>query len=574
MHETTVIENCGTQKPDTGKNLSNETFHRKSFRYILAALPLALILLISTSYQRNTGEIILPEAVSKAVYFSPEIRNALRMHISGAALEKTDSNVLVRNLVSDLYTLNGFKPVWMDNGINANGKALVYLIQHAREMGLEPTNYYYNDISSKIDELIKRPGSRQNEEVDVELEALMSDAAFRLMINLHDGYRPLDSTLGSQPWVSELPQILFKSVYTSDVQKGILSVEPKFVEYSRLRKASTLYVRSHELNDVNADIIYPQKDTVELMAEIRDALVSLGYIQHRSDDITTTAALKKFQELHGLTADGRAGLNTIEALGKTTLYRYKVLALNLDRLRKNQYPDSDMLYVNIPAYHLKIYDGRKMTGTFRVIVGNPSTPTPLISGNLQKIIANPVWFVPRKIAVNEILPKLKNDSAYLSRNGFKILDKNNKLVDANTVDLNNISEADFDYTFRQNRGSDNSLGQVKFLFDNPYSVYLHDTPSKSLFQKDLRAFSHGCIRIEHPEKLATLILNKINSDTTDFSQAMKTGQQHEYPVNISLPVRITYITCEADESGRVFFYKDIYGIDSKELTAIDQFSGI
>jgi murein L,D-transpeptidase YcbB/YkuD len=300
------------------------------------------------------------------------------------------------------------------------------------------------------------------------------------------------------------------------------------------------------------------------MDEIKEALLSLGYLT-TGEQQNVNKALQQFQVYHGLHADGKPGINTIEALRKSTLYRYRVLALNLDRMRKRAQSDSSMLYVNIPAYRLTVFDGKKMTGTFKVIVGNPSTPTPLISGDLQMIIANPVWYVPKKIAINEMLPKIKEDSLYLKRNGFQLLDRNYKVVDASKVDM---SEKGFDYTFRQNRGSDNSLGQIKFLFSNPDAIYLHDTPGKQLFEKDIRAFSHGCIRVQNPEALAEEILTSMKSDTASFRQTLKTGQEREFKVTIPLRVQITYITCEADAEGKIYFYKDIYGLDDKELLAL------
>jgi murein L,D-transpeptidase YcbB/YkuD len=233
-----------------------------------------------------------------------------------------------------------------------------------------------------------------------------------------------------------------------------------------------------------------------------------------------------------------------------------------------------MLYVNIPAYRLKIYESNAVKDTYRVIVGNPKTPTPLLTGNMERIIANPMWYVPRKIAVNEILPKLKSDSTYLARNGFKVLDKNHNVINAADIDMNNIKEQDFNYTFRQNRGTDNSLGLVKFIFSNPYAVYLHDTPGKSLFSKDLRAFSHGCVRVQNPEKLAHYILQRFNSDTTDFAALMQTGRHREFTIQASLPIKITYITCEGDDNGHVYFYKDIYERDEKELELLAKFMGI
>jgi murein L,D-transpeptidase YcbB/YkuD len=303
-------------------------------------------------------------------------------------------------------------------------------------------------------------------------------------------------------------------------------------------------------------------------------LTKLGYLNgiHGNNDLNE--ALKEFQHYHGLKPDGKMGKNTVDALKQSTLYKYRVLALNLDRLRKNRNLDSSMLYVNIPAFRLKVFHGNAIQDTFRVIVGNPSTPTPTLTGNMESIIANPFWYVPKNISVRELLPKLRNDTGYLKRNGFKVLDRDYNTVNYKNLNLADIPESDFDYTIRQDRGSDNSLGQMKFIFSNPYSVYLHDTPGKTLFSKDLRAFSHGCVRVEHPERLAGYILREINADTTNIGRLIAAGKYHEFKVSSSLPIQIIYITCEADDAGRVFFYKDIYGKDKKELDKLAPFMDI
>jgi murein L,D-transpeptidase YcbB/YkuD len=302
-----------------------------------------------------------------------------------------------------------------------------------------------------------------------------------------------------------------------------------------------------------------------LYSQIREALVTLGYLSKRSNYTDIIAGLREFQHYHGLEPDGKPGKNTIEALKQSTLFKYRILALNLDRLRKKQEMDSNLLYINIPAYQLKVFNGNTLKDTFRIIVGNPSSPTPVLSARMEKVIANPVWFVPKSITMREILPKIKSDSGYLKRNGFKVLDGDYKAVNYETLNLADISENDFNYTLRQDRGLDNSLGQIKFIFSNPYAIYLHDTPGKSLFSKDLRAFSHGCIRVQHPERLAGYILREINSDSTNITRLIAAGRHREFNISSKLSIQIMYVTCEADDAGRLYFYRDIYGTDKKEL---------
>jgi len=571
MSKTTITDNGYTHQTDPGKTKTNLNFPQRSFRYFLAILPIALVLLISTSYQRNPDDVNYFDKE----YYSPEIIDSLRNFLMNGYGEEDDCiTKFSHDFVVEFYVANDFKPVWVHvNGLSERASDLVYLIEHAREYGLEPQNYH----SQELLRLIKKQEQNKLRGIEVfidfNMERLLTDAAFRLMINMHAGYQPMDSALFASDWVKQLPGILMKGIASGKVFESLISVEPHFIEYTRLRKANELFIRSNHLTNYCAPIKFPNKDTVVLFGEIREALINLGYLDENIME-STSEALKVFQRYHGLNADGKPGMNTIEALEKSTLYRYRVLALNLDRLRKNHFTDSSLVYINIPAYRLKIFESNRLVDTLRVIVGNPATPTPVHSGNMERIIANPLWYVPKSIAINEMIPKIKSDSGYLQKNGFMILDKNYKLVNARSIDFNRIPENEFDYTFRQNRGTENSLGQVKFIFSNPYAIYLHDTPGKALFAKDLRAFSHGCIRVEHPDKLADYILNEINADTSRMSNMIASGQPREFTLASRLQVQITYITCEADENGKVYFYKDIYGNDKTELDALKPFMGI
>jgi murein L,D-transpeptidase YcbB/YkuD len=203
--------------------------------------------------------------------------------------------------------------------------------------------------------------------------------------------------------------------------------------------------------------------------------------------------------------------------------------------------------------------------SYRVIVGKPDSPTPVLTSAVDRIITNPVWYVPPSITMNEILPKIKSDTSYLKKNNLRIIDRSNRIINIGEVELTDMSILSFEYAIRQDAGSDNALGQVKFAFSNPYSVYLHDTPGKLLFSKDIRAFSHGCIRIENPLRLAGYLVNTLQSDTSDLAAMIEGGKHHEIALNTSMPIRISYITCEADTKGRIYFYKDIYGNDQVEL---------
>jgi murein L,D-transpeptidase YcbB/YkuD len=566
MDTDTVIDNRCTHLTNPGKASSHLNFHKDAFRYFLAVIPVAILLLISTSYQQTPDEMNAMEPD----YFSPGTLDSLYANLSSNIKDNqafnNGENIAMLESIRNFYFRNGYKPVWTNfNGLNGRAASLIYLIEHAREYGLEPQHYHVSAIRELQQKMEDRSRENRQSTIGIDLEILMTDAAFRLMVNLHTGYRSFDSTLYSADWVAKLPDIMLQGVASGKVIENILSVQPRFIEYTRLQKANVRFIRTNSLTDQWVEINYPAKDSSMLYSQIREALVTLGYLSKRSNYTDIIAGLREFQHYHGLEPDGKPGKNTIEALKQSTLFKYRILALNLDRLRKKQEMDSNLLYINIPAYQLKVFNGNTLKDTFRIIVGNPSSPTPVLSARMEKVIANPVWFVPKSITMREILPKIKSDSGYLKRNGFKVLDGDYKAVNYETLNLADISENDFNYTLRQDRGLDNSLGQIKFIFSNPYAIYLHDTPGKSLFSKDLRAFSHGCIRVQHPERLAGYILREINSDSTNITRLIAAGRHREFNISSKLSIQIMYVTCEADDAGRLYFYRDIYGTDKKEL---------
>lgn len=575
MYRTIVNPNLGTHLSNPGATLSIPVFYKHIYRYFLAFLSLALILLVSTSYKqspKNLNDLGME-------YFSPatvdSLRRILSDHESFNAPIIHGEKSLVFESVRNFYLLNDFKPVWTHTrGMSKRASNLLDLIEHARDYGLEPSHYHVSAIREIRQTLDNHAVEIDQRALGIELELLMTDAALSFMVNLHTGYTSFDSTLFSQDWFATLPSILYQGVKQGLIQEKILSLQPAFIEYAQLQRATEKFIKANSLTDQWIEIKYPASDSAILLKQIKEVLIKLGYLRKSSPERDIAEALRLFQRFHGLEPDGKPGKNTVEALGQSTIYQYRRLALNLDRLRKEETPDATLLYVNIPAYQLRIFSRNCLKDTFRIIVGQPSSPTPRLTGRMETIIANPVWYVPKSITMNEILPKIKSDSGYLKRNGFKILDENYRTVNETSINMADLSADNFNYTLRQNRGSDNALGKIKFIFSNPYSIYLHDTPGKALFSKDIRAFSHGCVRVKDPERLAGYIVHEINAENTDVAELIRKGQHSEIDIVAPLPIYIRYITCEADKAGNLYFYKDIYGLDKKELEKFAPLMGI
>ncbi len=545
-------------------------FVRKSCGFVLPLLIMMLIWLLNTSYQDSQ---VTDEAI-ESQYFVPALRSDLRQLCVGnsvASDNKLAGNELMSlPLIRNLYSSNHYYPVFTcSNMLCDNADSIISLLKDARIFGLDPETYHVADIERQRAYLGDQRLRFRHLRIRRDLEMLMADASLTFMRHLHAGYRISDSVRYGDPELLALPQKLRKAMLGNDPVGDILSVQPDFIEYRRLQFATEKYVRAVTITDNWEDLNLLSTDSALLWQGIERILTSLGFLPDGNDNDNIRTALQNFQSRHGLKADGLPGRNTIEALNQSTLFKYRKLALNLDRLRKQHPDDSQMVYVNIPAYKLKLIMENQVSGELNVIVGTPSTPTPVLTGCIDQIVINPEWNVPRKIVNNEILPRIKADPDYLRRNRFRLLDEDYNTVDYSTINWEEINADNFSYGISQEAFDQNSLGKVKFLFDNPYSVYLHDTPGKNKFNEDIRAFSHGCVRVQDPERLAAMLVKASQSGDLDIDAMLEKGTRAYVFLNKAVPVHIRYITCAADEQGNLFFFKDIYGFDSRELEELE-----
>ncbi len=551
-----------TTNPTTGAISIHPSFNK-------ARLLLVLLLstLISTSFQSGQNEITTVEPDFAIIEIAGSLKAVFTRYDELHPAYLGEELVALPQSAKKFYSLNDFRPVWTSHTIlNENGKQITDLIGHAQYFGLEPGNYHLERIQQICHQLETKTSRSEARKLRVELELLLTDGTLKFMVNLHSGYRPFDTALLHESWMENMPGILSQGIRANNLLNSVLSTQPTFVTYLRLQKATSIFVKTHHLTNDTLFTATPEADSELYYKQLGETLFSIGLADRNCSRKEAIAGLKEFQVHHGLEGDGKAGRNTRDALKMTMLYRYKMLALNLDRLRKQDNMADHLLYVNIPAYQLTVYRQNKIEDVYRVIVGNPETPTPQLNSKVLRIIANPVWDVPQSIAQKELLPKIQADSGYLRRNGFMLVDRNNKRVDPSTIDINRIRHAE--YFIRQESSSDNALGKVKFIFPNPYSVYLHDTPGRTLFAKDTRDLSHGCVRLQDPEKLAEYLVHVIEGDSTDISGIIAGGTHREINFQTDIPIHISYITCNADEKGELYFYRDIYGLDEKEMAIL------
>lgn len=284
-------------------------------------------------------------------------------------------------------------------------------------------------------------------------------------------------------------------------------------------------------------------------------------------DETLVAALKRFQERHGLQADGVLGPGSWRALTTPLSERVKQIERTLKRwesLPPN--PHRRAIYVNIPRFRLYAVDGIEENEAdwlqLDVVVGKAieQLRTPTFSADMTYLVFRPYWEVPRSIAVNEILPAARRDANYFARHNYEVVDGSGRLVTGRDAQLEGLAAGSM--RVRQRPGENNSLGLVKFMMPNPYNVYLHDTPSKSLFSQVTRAYSHGCIRVSDPPALARWVLKDDPQWPPERIEAAMQGTQ-TVTVNLTEPIRvyIVYGTAIAREDGNVLFLPDLYGLD-------------
>jgi murein L,D-transpeptidase YcbB/YkuD len=254
------------------------------------------------------------------------------------------------------------------------------------------------------------------------------------------------------------------------------------------------------------------------------------------------------------------------------------VAANLERLRREPAADSVYLAVNIPAYSLQVVRGAAVVRRLRVIVGGAATPTPELCSRIRFFQTSPQWKVPRSIATNEMLPRLRRNPGYLADNNFQLYDRHGQVLNPRRIDWRSVTAEAFPYTIRQAATGDNALGNVVFRFPNPHDIFLHDTPTRKLFNQPSRALSHGCIRVEKPLQLAVLLLRRDWADQPERAQrnvermwrSVYSGYGAYFPLRYPLPIYVRYLTCHADDGPALRCLPDVYGRDAALIAALQR----
>jgi murein L,D-transpeptidase YcbB/YkuD len=477
--------------------------------------------------------------------------------------------------VVEVYIFYGndrdFKPIWVrDTGPKAKAREVLAVFQDAWEMGLNPANY-------RVAEIEKRLGATTPREL-AELELLISRAFIDFGRDINRGrITPRRASSENAIIAKEMqPLTLIDGAEEADsIEEFIETVEPQAREYHRLKFALALYrgiatqggwptvPKGPALKPGMTDKRVPALRARLLTSNDLDASVAA---EGDTYDPALAAAVKKFQARHGLAADGIVAQTTLDQLNIPIAERVRQMELNLERRR---WMDDNLgnyyVFVNVADQELKVVRGEQTIHTARLVVGKPYTRTPVFSETMKYIVLNPTWSVPPSIANKEYLPKLKKDPGYLKRQGIKILSSAGE-VDPHSV--NWFAQSKMSYALRQDSGAKNALGRVKFMFPNRFNVYLHDTPAKSLFEKDLRVFSHGCMRVENPLDLAALLLADQGWTRAKIDAAVAAGKERVINLKKPVPVHVTYLTAWVNKDGAVNFRRDVYGRDKLLAAAL------
>ncbi len=465
------------------------------------------------------------------------------------------------------YETQAYSPIWVTSGgVSKAALGLLIVIQRAGEDGLNPADYKSG---------IPEPMSQVRSYRDLaHLEILLSNAFVNLARDIYSGRTT--PAISSRDIViarkQEAAQAWLDAARLIGPDKVIRSLMPQHRQYAQLRSMLAGY---RLLADRGGWPQVPDGETLKpdmvdpRVSAVRSNIQARGYdaIDGGEDpdlyDRDLQFAIEHFQKRHGLDVDGAIGPATLAALNMTAEDRVQQIIVNLERWR--WLPDdlgNRYVLVNQAQFFLEVIDSGQVVDTRRVIVGKPYHKSPMFSDLIKYTEFNPTWTVPQSIARSEFLPKLRRDPGYLSRNDY-VLQGNSGRIDPYAVDWLSVPSRPFPYRIVQQPGDKNALGQVKFMFPNKFSVYLHDTPSRNLFSRTGRAFSHGCIRVDKPLDFAEVLLRHDQGiDRTQIDSIVGSRKLTRVNLQTPVPVHLTYFTAWIDENGVPQFYNDIYDRDT------------
>lgn len=481
------------------------------------------------------------------------------------------------------YEARDFAPAWLVAGrLTAAARALADVLAASAAEGLRPSDYHADPLRR----LVARSGLLTASE-QARLDVLLSDAFLRYARDQHLGrVRPerLYDDWDEPPRAFDPARLLADALRAGRVEERLAALPPPHAGYRRLRRALARYRAFAEAGGWPALGPGPTlrlSDRDARIATLRRRLRFTDDLHASADtaesvlfDAAVEAAVRTFQQRHGLDTDGVVGPRTLGALDVSAADRVRQIELNMERWR--WLPRSlgrEYVRIDVPSFRLEYVRDGGPPLAMRVIVGTVRTPTPAFASEITHVVLSPYWHVPYSIATAEILPHLRRSASYLARNHMTLL-RNGRRVDSYAVDWSAVSARRFPYAIRQDPGPDNPLGPVKFLFENRFGVRLHGTSNPELFARTDCALSHGCIRAERPIELADALLRADTAWTAErMEDVIAVGEETRIALAAPVPIHVRYWTARADETGTVHFAPDLYGRDRPLAEALGLVDG-
>ena len=474
---------------------------------------------------------------------------------------------------TEVYNTNNYEPLWVEAGKpSAQLDNLVETLKAADQEGLTPANYHLKQLEA----LKSEAGIFSDAARVAEFDQLATAAYLLYASHLYNGSlgtNQLGANWHIQPKSLPLAQYLNQALQNKDIQPSLVKLATVNPAFALLKKELA------NLKVIAAKGGWPvltQSPTGQPVQSLQNRLILSGDLDSTSankhPEQALTQAIQKFQKRHGMLVTGKVDERTFAALNIPVEKRIQQVVLNLERMRMQpRRAGETVIKVNIPDYKLQVWEENKPVMEANVVIGKTEFATPIFEDSLESIVFSPEWNVPNQIATEEILPNLQKNPGYLQKNNFEVYDSysaNAKPINPYAVNWNSVSPEKFKYRFVQKANKKNALGAVKFLFPNAHNIYIHDTPAKHLFKENKRAYSHGCVRLENPGKLAARLLKKDTDWTeTKIQERMGLTESTKVALKKAVKVEIMYLTAFVQD-GHLQFRDDVYGYDQAQLQTL------
>ena len=547
---------------------------------------LVFILLVSCNHE---GEKIEQKVVK--VRAPQDVDASVKKEIESLLSKRINYTTLV--LFEDtIKTLEFFKtnfesesPYFTNKGkLKPLADTLLTIFKDARYYGLIPDDYHYSKLKILQEKFFNTKDSVYDAFAIAESEVLLFDGLYKFGAHLNKGRFYPDSLLlewNPKKLDTNWVDIISHGLSNGNIRAAFDSLEPVHEGYKFLKAELKKYIREHEKLIWDSVSFINVKDTALMYSQVKQRLIITGEYDSTvkgNDSVKLAKAIKKFQKTFNLDPDGKLGKYTKQALGynKEKVIRQMEMALERWRWEPREFPKR-YFWVNIPSADLHVweYDKKEKEDTLvlfsKVVVGKPETPSPhSVKSKINYMLVYPYWNVPYSIAWKEILPAVKNDTSYLRRKGFEVVDYKGNVLDISKLKWKKYTKDYLPFKFRQRIGGDNSLGICKFNFHNKFGIYMHDTNSRKYFKTFYRYQSHGCIRLEKFVEAARFLIRddtlKLPYDT--LMNYFATPIQRQISMKKPFAMYVKYFTTRADDSTGLHMYIDIYRRDEKMMKMV------